>query len=181
MSGFQFRLKGVQQIRERLRDKAAEAMKAAAMAIETLQSEIDSRRTEIASQSRNQVDSSVGLINTQRVLDSQRYQLYLLSEIQKLQEKIDLIRQELERRRATLVQREQDVKALEKLKANQLQQWEYQQAVRQQSRLDEWASFRFWQSAHTQSDQAMQIDKVSWSESEAPEGDSLAPARDSSA
>jgi hypothetical protein len=75
--------------------------------------------------------------------------LHLLGNIQSLREKVSLVQQEHERRRQTLIQREQDVRALERLRDAQQLQWQHTQSVRQQHRLDEWAGFRYWNSTST--------------------------------
>jgi flagellar export protein FliJ len=79
------------------------------------------------------------------VLDAQRYQLTLVETIRSIGGNIALIDQEIEKRRAKLVVCEQEVRALEKLEENQRSAWEAEQAVRDQSRLDEWSSFRHFQ------------------------------------
>lgn len=149
MSQFQFRLQSVLRLRERLRDEAADSLRQARLAIQKLNDQIDTLQSEVTDQQRLQSGSSTGVINTQRVLESQRYQLHLAGEILSARENIALIEQECQRRQQLLVKREQDVRALEKLRESQMTQWQHMQIVAQQSRLDEWASFRFWKNAQT--------------------------------
>ncbi len=151
MSQFKFRLQSVQKLRERLRDEAADSLRQARLAVQKLNDQVDALQNEMIEQQKLQTGASSGVINTQRVLESQRYQLHLTGEILALKENISLIEQECERRQHLLVKREQDVRALEKLKEAQLAQWQHSQNLAQQSRLDEWASFRFWKQAQSQS------------------------------
>lgn len=147
MSQFKFRLQSVQKLRERMRDEAADSLRQARLAIQKLNEQMDELHAEMAGQARLQSEASSGVINTQRMLESQRYQLHLLSQTQTIKDNIALIEQECERRQQLLVKREQDVRALEKLRESQLSNWQYAQTLAQQSRLDEWASFRFWKNA----------------------------------
>lgn len=151
MSQFRFRLQSVQKLRERLRDEAADSLRQARLAIQKLNDQVDLLQNEMVEQQELQMGASTGVINTQRVLESQRYQLHLTGEILALKENISLIEQECERRQQLLIKREQDVRALEKLKEAQLAQWHHAQNLAQQSRLDEWASFRFWKQSQVES------------------------------
>ena len=148
MSQFKFRLQSVQKLRERLRDEAADSLQQAHMALKKLNDQLDQLKAEMTQQSQLQHQWSNGVINTQRVLESQRYQMHLLSEMQHIQQNIELVQQECERRKLALVKREQDVKALEKLRESQTEQWKHEQLVLQQSRMDEWAGFRHWNQAN---------------------------------
>jgi flagellar export protein FliJ len=149
MNQFRFRLQNIQKLRQRLRDEAADALQQAQLAIDTLNSEVMALTDELSGQAELQAQVSRTIIDTQRVLESQRYQLHLLGNIQSLREKVSLVQQEHERRRQTLIQREQDVRALERLRDAQQRQWQHTQSVRQQHRLDEWAGFRYWNSTST--------------------------------
>ena len=144
MSSFRFKLQSVQLLRERLRDQAAESLHQAHLALQKLSEQLQQLQQEISDQSVLQSQASVGTIDTQRVIESQRYQLQLMAQSQVIQDNIALIEQECERRQLQLVKREQDVRVLEKLRESQLQQWHHSQALSQQSRLDEWSSFQFW-------------------------------------
>lgn len=66
---------------------------------------MDELHGEMAAQARLQSEASSGVINTQRMLESQRYQLHLLSQIQTIKDNIALIEQECERRQQLLVSR----------------------------------------------------------------------------
>lgn len=144
MADFQFRLKNVETLRLRNRDMAAESLRQAHEAKKILLDQKSDLEAEVVDQSTLQSQSATGVLQTQRVLESQRYQLHLLSQIKQLQEKIDLVEQECQRRQKALIERETEVKALEKLRETQQAQWQHLQFVRAQNRLDEWASYRHW-------------------------------------
>jgi flagellar export protein FliJ len=144
MNQFKFRLQSVQKLRERLRDEAADALQQAHLAIQKLNGQLAQFDTEMNEQARLQHQLSDGVINTHKVLESQRYQMHLLAEIQQVKHNIELIQQECQRRQLVLIKREQDVRALEKLRDSQAEQWQQEQLILQQSRMDEWAGFRHW-------------------------------------
>jgi flagellar FliJ protein len=144
MSQFKFRLQNVQTLRERLRDEAADSLQQAMLAIQKLTEQMEQIQTEFAHQAQLQSQASSGVIDTQRVLESQRYQTHLLSEIDSVRNNISLIEQECERRKQILIKREQDVRSLDKLRESQLSQHQHAQTIAAQGRLDEWAGFHFW-------------------------------------
>ena len=146
MSHFKFRLQTVQRLRERLRDQAAESLGQARLAVVRLNEQVQQLQVEMQFQAGLQTQASQGIIQTQTVLDSQRYQLWLASELAACRDKIALIEQEVQRRQQLLIQRERDVQAMEKLRQSQLAQWRQARLAAEQSRLDEWASFRHWNS-----------------------------------
>lgn len=150
MSNFRFTLASVEKLRMRHRDAAAESLRQAIEAQNQLNEQVSQILSEANEQAQMQIQSSGGTIQTQRILESQRYQLHLLAQVKVLREKIDLIGQECERRKQILVQREQEVRAMEKLRMAQFAQWEHIQTVRQQHRLDEWAGYRFWKNAQSE-------------------------------
>lgn len=147
MSQFKFRLQSVQKLRIRLRDEAADSLQQARLAIQKLNEQVEQLQAEFTQQAQLQSQASSGVINTQRVLESQRYQTHLLSEINSVRHNIALIEQECERRKQILIKREQDVRALEKLYEAQLGQYQHAQTIAAQGRLDEWAGFRYWKNA----------------------------------
>lgn len=144
MSQFKFRLDSVCKLRQRLRDEAADSLQQARLAVQKLTEQLVQLQTDFANQSQLQLQSSSGVINTQRMLESQRYQTHLLSEMDTVRNNISLIEQECERRKQILIRREQEVRALEKLRESQLSQAQQAQTIAAQGRLDEWAGFHFW-------------------------------------
>ncbi len=144
---YKFRLASIQRLRERERDKAAQALQQAQMAKQKLEQQIEDLETESRQLIALRGSASVGQVDVQRVIDAQRYQMNLLEKIHGIRGNIDLIEQEIEKRRAKLVLCEQGVKVLEKLDEKQHGDWVAQQAERTQSRLDEWASFHHYRRA----------------------------------
>lgn len=145
MSNFRFRLQSIMRLRVRERDKAAQALQQAQMARQKLLDQVREYQEESDKQTSVRSSASLGHVDIQRVIEAQRYQLTLAESIRGINGNIALIDQEIEKRRARLVVCEQEVKALEKLKEHQHSAWHAEQSVRDQARLDEWASFQHFQ------------------------------------
>jgi len=141
---FEFRLQTVQTLRVRERDAAQEAYRQAQLAISKLEEEVESLLAEHASQQPVQAGSSQGMVNAQRLLESQRYQMHLMQEVGQLRQKIEMVTVECEKRRQNLVRREQAVRSLEKLEEKQRDAWEADQQRHAQIVLDEWSGFQYW-------------------------------------
>lgn len=149
MAGFQFRLQSVEKVRTRNRDAAAEAVRQAQEAIFHLNDQILQLQAEMKEQSDLQGQSAIGIIQTQRVLESQRYQLHLLGQVRAIEDRLALIQQEYQRRQKILVEREAELKALERMRDAQFEQWQQTQLARAQNRLDEWSGYRYWANRQT--------------------------------
>jgi flagellar protein FliJ len=147
VSDYRFRLQSIVQLRERERDAAIASYREALTARNKLQSQVDEIMKEHAAQQPIQVDSILNRVDTQRLIESQRYQMFLIQQANHLRSQIKMIDDECEKRRLRLVKREQAVRSLEKLKEKQQTDWENQQAARQQMSLDQWAAFRYWKEA----------------------------------
>lgn len=134
-----FRLDSVLKLRQRERDQAGKDVADAVAAIALL----DTKLSEIAMQQRQleslRRDFSQGSISTNRMLDAERYQLVLASQHAHVSGDRSLLVQELDRRRAKLVIRQQAVKALEKLEQRHDERFAEEQRKRQQLLLDEWS------------------------------------------
>ena len=143
---FRFRLQSIVRLRERDRDEAAEALRQALQAKQILENQVSDIQLERRQQNELRLASKTGAINFQKMIDAQRYQINLDSQIADLQGQISLIEQECERRRARLVKCEQAVRSLEKLELHQRTEWNTQQARHEQTTLDQWSSFRYWSS-----------------------------------
>jgi flagellar export protein FliJ len=141
---FRFRLQSVVRLRELDRDEAAEGLRQALQAKQILENQVSDIQIERSQQDELRLASKTGAINFQKMIDAQRYQVYLDSQKADLQRQISLIEQECERRRARLVKCEQAVRSLEKLELHQRTEWSSQQASKDQSTLDQWSSFRYW-------------------------------------
>ncbi len=145
MAEFRFRLQQVIALRERERDEAVAAYRKANDAIAQLHSEIEDLRQEAAGQTPLQSTLGQGSVNAQRLLESQRYQMFIYRQIGELQDKVKLIEAEREKRRLVLVTREQALKSIEKVREKQRRDWQDAQERAAQTALDEWASTKHWQ------------------------------------
>ena len=149
MPHYKFRLQNIVGLRERERDAAAGSYKEALAAKAKLEGQVAELLQEHAQQMPLQADSSVGQINTQRLIESQRYQLHLMQQANQLRSQIELIEAECEKRRLKLVVKEQALRSLEKLRDKQRTQWNAQQAEREQIALDQWAGFKYWKESQS--------------------------------
>ncbi len=141
---FRFRLQSILRLRERERDEAAESLRQALQAKQILEDQVSDLRAERNSQNKLRMVANQGAIDSQRMINAQRYQMYLDGQVVGLQQQISMVEQESQRRRATLVKCEQAVRSLEKLETRQLAEWNEQQATTEQNTLDQWSSFRYW-------------------------------------
>lgn len=134
-----FRLKSILQLRRRERDHAGKEVSDAIAAIDVL----DNKLAEIESQQRSMESirrrSGEGRVELHQILDAERYQLILAAQTAHIKQDKSLLVQELERRQARLVLRQQAVKALEKLEQTYRNQIADVQRRREQDRLDEWS------------------------------------------
>lgn len=145
MSRSHSRLATIIGLRQRQRDAAAASYQDALAAHAKLQSQIDALRQEHAAQLPVQATSSLGTVNTQRLIESHRYQLHLLQQVEAIGSQMRLVAAECEKRRLNLVAKEQAVRALEKLQDKQRAAAVALEIGRQQETLDQFASFRHWQ------------------------------------
>ena len=143
MSQFKFRLRSIQALRERERDAAADSYSQARLAISKLEEEVARVLNEHAAQNPT-LETIQGNINTQRLLEVQRYQMHLMQQVEQLRSQIQMVEVEAEKRRLLLVKREQAVHAMQNLQDRQQLEWETANQVRAQIALDEWSGFRYW-------------------------------------
>lgn len=136
-------------LRERQRDAAAGSYQEALAAKEKLQSQVDELMREHAEQQPLQFSSISGRVDSQRLIESQRYQLHLLQIVSTLRSQIELIESECEKRRLVLVAAEQSLSSLEKLRDKQQARWELQQLQREQLALDQWSGFKYWKESQS--------------------------------
>ncbi len=142
---FQFRLQSILRLRERDRDQAAQALEQAVRAKQILLERIDEIEKERLQLVEQRSAASVGQVDIQHILTSQRYEVSLVETVRGIELNIGKIETAIAERRAKLVLCEQGVKVLEKLRDSQREAWNQEQASRSQSRLDEWASFQHFQ------------------------------------
>lgn len=142
MANFQFRLQSVLKLRERDRDRAAEAVEQAGTAKVKLLEQIAQLRRESEEQNPVREQASLGAVNVQRLVEVQRFQLFISQQIAGLESNVAIIDKELEQRRSKLVRCEQSLRALERLRDRKLTAWNAGLLQMQQARLDEWAGYR---------------------------------------
>jgi flagellar protein FliJ len=145
MTKFQFRMQSVLTLRQRERDQAAMAVQQAEAARQKLLEQIADLEGERQRQNSDRTTASLGTIDVNRLLDVQRYQGSLIERVLGLKSHLNLIEEELAKRRARLTEHEQGVKALEKLAEQQRSVWLEAEQGRQQQLLDEWASYQHYQ------------------------------------
>jgi flagellar export protein FliJ len=134
-----FRLESVLKLRCRERDQAAKEVADAAAAIALLDAKLTDIETEQRHMELMRRRSSEGTVVLNQILDAERYQLVLAAQYSHIAKDRSLLVQELERRRAKLVTRQQAVKVLEKLEQNHRERNAEEQMKRQQMLLDEWS------------------------------------------
>lgn len=142
-----FRLATLLKLRQRDRDLAAKAVQEVHTAIDKLkeaQREIDQSNREMDDYRKQ---ASHGAIDLHLILDAQRYQMVLAAQSAQIADHQGKLKQELERREFKLLQAQQAVKSLEKLKDQRDQAAETHAMAKQQERLDEWSSIRHAMSA----------------------------------
>lgn len=138
-----FRLATLLKIRERERDQAAKSVQEARMAIETLSNQKQELLAQNESMNAIRKSASLGAINLQSILDTQRFQMVLGAQVQQIDNHLGTLNQELQRREAQLLKCQQAVKSLEKLRDQRTESAELLALQKQQERTDEWASVRF--------------------------------------
>ncbi len=139
-----FRLQNILGLRERERDTAAGAYREALLAKDKLLAHIEELVREHADQRPVQSQSVMGQVDTQKLIESQRYQIHLLQQANTLRAQMQIIESECDKRRLVLVKREQALNSIEKLKVKQAAQWQLEQAEAEQVALDQWAGFKYW-------------------------------------
>jgi len=116
MSRYQFQLETLRKLRQRHRDersvKLAEAFRAEQILTDR-RNELDQEIAELRSHQRAIVES--GNINTTQLLESQRYQASLESQVQVMSQQASTLNEEIERRREALVEADREVRVLDKL------------------------------------------------------------------
>lgn len=147
-----FRLATLLKIRERERDHAAKNVQDARMAIEKLSTQKQELLAENESMNAIRKSASVGAMNLQSILDTQRFQMVLGAQVQQIENHLGTLSQELQRREAQLLKCQQAVKSLEKLRDQRAEVAETLILQKQQERTDEWASVRFAMDIQSQSD-----------------------------
>ncbi|MEM6797947.1 MAG: flagellar FliJ family protein [Planctomycetota bacterium] len=140
MPPFRFKLEPVRRLRaserDELRGKLAEAYEAA----QRLANEAARIEAEITSERQRQSAGVAGeSLDVNQLLDSQRYELVLKSQLADLSKKAELVEQEIDRRRQAVVAAERGVKVLDSLEERQKARSDQRAAREEQKLLDETA------------------------------------------
>ncbi len=139
---FHFRFDSVLQLRYRERDIAASAVEEVHRAISLVEAQLDETQAELNKLAEQRKNASTGNVAVSSLLDLQRHQLILIGNTQHLKQQISTLAQEKARREIKLMKAQQAVKSFEKLREQQQEEAKRQEALRLQSRLDEWSNTR---------------------------------------
>jgi flagellar export protein FliJ len=138
-----FRLATLLKLRERHRDHAAKSVQDALLAIE----KIEQSKRELLSENEQmnllRKNASHGSMDLKKLLDAQRFQMILDTQVEQLNQHLGQLNQELERRKATLLRCQVALKSLDKLREQRDQSIEAVALTKLQERTDEWSSVRF--------------------------------------
>lgn len=155
-----FRLATLLKIREQERDRAAKEVMDARNAIQKLEAAKAEVQEENERINEFRKQASFGNVNMQSILDAQRFQMLLAAQVQQLDDHLGKLNQELQRRESKLLECQQGVKSLEKLKQHQEENWLASENNRMQMQTDEWASVRFAEQISTSQQSVSQQMKV---------------------
>ena len=136
MRRFQFRLATVARLREAVRDQRRGQL-ADALGVQGVLEEKISGLDRGLHEARQLQTAPVGPVDVDRLLNGERYELVLLAEKQALQLQLAKVTAEVLKRREALVAADQDVKALEKLRASQHETWRQDSERETMRELDE--------------------------------------------
>jgi flagellar protein FliJ len=139
MRRFQFRLASVARLREAVRDQRRAQLADALGVQNTLEEKISGVERELQ-EARRLHTAPTGLVNVDRLLNAERYELVLQAEKQNLAAQLVKVAAEVAKRREALVIADKDVKALEKLYAGQHEDWRQQNEREAMREMDEVAS-----------------------------------------
>lgn len=138
MATFRFRLETLKKIREGERDERRRRLAEALQALQIVEQKRQELRAEAARvQEQTRRASQPGTVDVNALISQQRYALLLSAQGQQLQEQAARIEDEIERRRAALVEADRQVRVLEKLRERQLAAFLEQQEKRDQKQMDE--------------------------------------------
>ncbi len=141
MAKFRFRLTTLQKLREAHRDEMRTKLGEAYLAERMLAEQIKEVHKEVAllqERQRSRLQSTSTDVNL--LLDAQRYRAVLRGQLESMKEQSQLLATETEKRRQTLVEADQEVQVLDKLKERQLEEHRKKQMRAEVKMLDEVAS-----------------------------------------
>jgi flagellar export protein FliJ len=120
MTKFSFRLKTLLRLRQAGRDERRAELAQACQAEEILRKEGRQLATELEELAqRCRAKSSPGRVDVDTLLDARRYELVLRAGSQRLDQQLQAVAAEIQRRRAALAEADREVRVLEKLRQKQ--------------------------------------------------------------
>ncbi len=138
MTGFVFRLQSLLELRTAERDRRREELAAALRAEQILKQQIKGIHQTVQQTRRGlRRHARPGHVNVTRLLDTQRYELVLNVQIQKMEQQLDRVGTEVARRRQAAIEASRDVRVLEKLRARRLGEHRAHEEKSAQRELDE--------------------------------------------
>jgi flagellar protein FliJ len=144
MPSFKFRLAPVLKLREAARDERRLELAEAYRVDDLLRQRQEQTGEELEMLRENcRRAASPGVVDVDRLVESQRYELNLRSQERELQRQREGVSAEIERRRLALVEADREVKVLEKLRQKQAERHQQEQNRREIKLLDETAQRRF--------------------------------------
>ncbi|HEX3656510.1 MAG TPA: flagellar export protein FliJ [Pirellulales bacterium] len=136
MRRFQFRLASVTRLREAVRDERR-AQLADALGVQMVLEEKIQRIDHDLRAARQLHTAPLGPVDVDRLLNGERYELVLQAEKRSLASQLAKVEAEVAKRREALVMADKDVRALEKLRASQHEEWRQQSEREAMRELDE--------------------------------------------
>ncbi len=144
MAKFRYRLATLLRLREAVRDQRREALAEAYRVDELLSVQLARLADEIGSLSEQcRRAAGPGIVNVDRLLEAQRYELALRARQRQLHEQQRNVAEEIERRREALTEADREVRVLEKLRQRQAARHQYEENRREVKLLDEVAQRQF--------------------------------------
>jgi flagellar protein FliJ len=143
MPKYNFRLETLRKVRQARRDERRIALAEAFQAGELLkerQADLATEQTELRALQRS--TASAELLNVNRLLEAQRYELVLKARGQEVANQRALLETETERRRQALVEADRDVRALDLLDERHRREHQRQAQRAEYKQLDETAAQR---------------------------------------
>jgi flagellar export protein FliJ len=130
------------RLREATRDERRGLLAQAYAAQQKLTDQRQELERQLAEHRGGKLEGAKGRVNIDRLLDANRYQLVLQTEMNVLKHQEAALEAEIEKRRQALVVADRDVRVLEKLRDKQYERYLEQEAVIQGKQLDEIAGRR---------------------------------------
>ncbi|MBS0208085.1 MAG: flagellar export protein FliJ [Planctomycetes bacterium] len=136
MKRYRFRLDPLLHLRESLRDQRR-AQLADALRVDVSLNEQKERLLADQQRARHGYTAHVGAVNVDRLLEAQRFATVLEVERLALEQQLAKLKVEIEKRRLALVDADQQVRTLEKLRDTQAERWRLTGERLAQRELDE--------------------------------------------